>query len=351
MASDPETLGSPALMAVSLNWKEAPQEEFPCLKSGCRFRSETFNGAPFQVLEDPATGNFFRLGEAEADFLRRLDGSLRISQILERKTSGLGDRQRRELLELAARAGLLKGHAVPSPPKGSPLPNLLFIKIPFGNPAGLFDRLERVLRPLLSLPGAFAAGGLVAAALYVILMNYSMFVRSLSDVFSLENAPALFAIFIVLKFLHEVGHGVLCHRFGGHISEWGFCFVFFFPLTYVDATSVWGISSKYKRMAVSAAGMGAEILAASAAALVWSWTEEGALRTICANTILLASITTLIFNANPLMRFDGYFILADWLEIPNLYANAMAASSRFLRSAVLGLGRMPQVSIGLVAYG
>ena len=144
---------------------------------------------------------------------------------------------------------------------------------------------------------------------------------------------------------------MLCHRFGGHISEWGLCFVFFFPLTYVDATSVWGISSKYKRMSLSAAGMGVEILAASAAALVWSWAEEGALRTICANTILLASITTLIFNANPLMRFDGYFILADWLEIPNLYANAMAASSRFLRSAILGLGRIPQVSIGLVAYG
>ena len=338
-------------MAISLNLKEPPPNEFPCLKSGCRFRSETFNGTPFQVLEDPATGNFFRLGEAEADFLRRLDGSLRISQVLEREASALGDRQCRELLELAARAGLLKGHAVRSPPKASPIPNLLFIKIPFGNPAGLFDRLERGLRPVLSLPGAFAAGGLVAAGLYVILMNYSMFVRSLSDVFSLENAPALFAIFIVLKFLHEVGHGVLCHRFGGHISEWGLCFVFFFPLTYVDATSVWGISSKYKRMAVSAAGMSAEILAASVAALVWSWAEEGALRTICANTILLASITTLIFNANPLMRFDGYFILADWLEIPNLYANATAASSAFLRSAVLGLGRMPQVSIGLVAYG
>ena len=338
-------------MAISLNLKEPPPNEFPCLKSGCRFRSETFNGTPFQVLEDPATGNFFRLGEAEAAFLGRLDGSLRISQVLEREASALGDRQCRELLELAARAGLLKGHAVRSPPRASPVPNLLFIKIPFGNPAWLFDRVERGLRPVLSLPGAFAAGGLVAAGLYVILMNYSMFVRSLSDVFSLENAPALFAIFILLKFLHEVGHGVLCHRFGGHISEWGLCFVFFFPLTYVDATSVWGISSKYKRMAVSAAGMSAEILAASVAALVWSWAEEGALRTICANTILLASITTLLFNANPLMRFDGYFILADWLEIPNLYANATAASSAFLRSAVLGLGRMPQVSIGLVAYG
>ena len=78
-------------MAVSLNWNDAPQEEFRCLKSGCRFRSETFNGMPFQVLEDPATGNFFRLGEAEADFLRRLDGSVRISQILERKTSELGE--------------------------------------------------------------------------------------------------------------------------------------------------------------------------------------------------------------------------------------------------------------------
>jgi hypothetical protein len=93
-------------MAISLNLKEPPPDEFPCLKSGCRFRSETFHGTPFQVLEDPATGNFFRLGEAEADFLRRLDGSLRISQILERKTSALGDRQRRELLELAARAGI-----------------------------------------------------------------------------------------------------------------------------------------------------------------------------------------------------------------------------------------------------
>jgi putative peptide zinc metalloprotease protein len=351
VASDPKTLGSFSLVAVSLNQSVLQPGEFPCLKPGCRFRSETFHGKPFQVLEDPSTGNFFRLGEVEADFLRGLDGSLRIPQILE-KTSKLGNRQRGQLLELAARSGLLKGHVTSKPRKASVPPNPLFLKISFGNPERIFDGLERALRPLLSVPVAFVAAALVAAALYTVVMNYSTFVLSLSDVFSIENAPALFVIFVFLKFLHEIGHGVLCHRFGGHISEWGVYLIFFFPLSYVDATSAWGISSKYKRMAVSAAGMGAEILAASVAALVWSFTQDGALRTICANGIVLASITTVIFNGNPFRRFDGYFILADWLEIPNLYAKGSLAASRFLQSAVFGLEqRIPRESFGLIAYG
>lgn len=327
-------------------------EDQPRLHPGCSFRMERFHGKPAWVLEDPHSGNFFRMGDAEAAFLRLLTGDRSVAALLQDPEPELPAPRRAELLARISAAGLLQNSQPGLPARRPPkIPNLLFTRIPLGNPDRFLDRVERWIGPLVSPVGALLCGLLVLAGLYRISLDLPLFLKSLTDVFSVGNAPLLLGIFILLKVVHEMGHGIVCHRFGGHISEWGVFLIFFFPLTYVDATSVWSLPSKGQRIAISSAGMVAEILTAAIAALIWSNTEEGVLRTLCANTIVLATVTTLFFNANPLMRYDGYFILSDLIEIPNLYQRAARASSGFLAATLLGLGRGTTEPPGMIAYG
>ena len=124
---------------------------------------------------------------------------------------------------------------------------------------------------------------------------------------------------IALKFIHEFSHGIACRKFGGRVREAGIVMIAFAPIPYVDVTSSWRFPSKWQRIFVAAAGMYSELFIAALAALVWCRTEPGALNQQAQNVMFSASFATLLFNANPLMRFDGYYMLSDWLEIPNLY--------------------------------
>ena len=332
-----------------MNPTETTEDERPCLKPGCQFRPESFEGQDYLILENPNDGTFFRCGHEEADFFRQLDGSRTVRELLTEAPAGLSPQERAELLGRAAHAGLLTGPR--GKPPTSPLPpNPIFLKFPLGNPERFFDLLQRWTNPLFSQLGAAAAIALVIWGAWSITTDLSAFTQSLGGVFSLINAPALFVIFVLLKILHEIGHGLVCHRLGGHIPEWGVCLIFFFPLSYIDATSSWRIRSRWGRIAVSAAGMGTEALLAAMAAIVWANTDDGLIRTLCANLILLATVTTILFNANPLMRYDGYFIVADAVGIPNLYSKASQAASAALQTWCLGI-ETPRSSWPLTAYG
>ncbi len=128
------------------------------------------------------------------------------------------------------------------------------------------------------------------------------------------------ASWILLKVVHEFSHGISCRRFGGTVREAGVLLILFAPIPYVDVTSSWRFSSRWRRILVSAAGMYTELFFAAVGVVCWANTAEGVLHQQAYNLALTASLMTLLFNANPLMRFDGYYILSDFLQIPNLYA-------------------------------
>ncbi len=126
-------------------------------------------------------------------------------------------------------------------------------------------------------------------------------------------------VFVATKLWHELGHGVICKRLGGQVPEFGAMLLVLVPSPYVDATAAWAFKSKWQRMAVGAGGMIFELFVAAIAAFVWLRTPEGStLHQVAYNVLFLSSVATVVFNANPLMRFDGYYILSDWLEVPNL---------------------------------
>ena len=148
------------------------------------------------------------------------------------------------------------------------------------------------------------------------------------EVFAPSNWIWLLAGWIFLKVAHELAHGTVCTKYGGHVRESGILFVVMAPLAYVDVTSTWQFRSRWQRIYTAAAGMHIELLIASIATLIWSPTDESQLNHVCVNLVLMSSVTTLLFNANPLMKFDGYYILSDLTGIPNL----SVAGQKFLRA-------------------
>jgi putative peptide zinc metalloprotease protein len=146
--------------------------------------------------------------------------------------------------------------------------------------------------------------------------------------------------------LHESSHGVVCKRFGGTVREAGLMFIMMAPVAYVDVTSSWRFRSKWQRIFTAAAGIYIELLLAAIAAFVWSNAQPGPLKVLCFNAVLMASFTTILFNANPLMKYDGYYVLSDLLEVPNLYAAGQHYLQYWARRYLLGVHGMPPRSTG-----
>ncbi len=140
-----------------------------------------------------------------------------------------------------------------------------------------------------------------------------------------------------LRVVHEAAHALTCKRFGGRVRQWGILFLMFIPMPFVDVTTAWRFPRRRARILTSAAGMMAELFLAAIAAFVWYHSDPGLLRQNAVNVMLAASVTTLLFNANPLMRFDGYHILADVLDAPNLYTHGRQYIRSIGRRVFFGL--------------
>jgi putative peptide zinc metalloprotease protein len=137
--------------------------------------------------------------------------------------------------------------------------------------------------------------------------------------FNVRTATWFAMALISTKALHELGHSLMCRHFGGSCREFGLMFLLFMPTFYCDVSDAWRLPSKWQRILVSAAGMLVELVVAAIATWLWWLSAPGALNAICLRIMFLCSVSTLVFNLNPLLRFDGYYILSDWLDIPNLW--------------------------------
>jgi putative peptide zinc metalloprotease protein len=169
-----------------------------------------------------------------------------------------------------------------------------------------------------------------------LMLNWDQLQLASGSVFAPDNWLWLMAAWMLLKVVHETAHGLVCQRYGGSVRETGVILAFFAPLAYVDVSSCWRFSSRWQRIHVAAAGMSVELLLASAAVLGFGVVDSDVGAHLLYNVIVMASVSTLLFNANPLMRFDGYYIMSDLLEIPNLYTRASEAVGQLLQRILLG---------------
>jgi putative peptide zinc metalloprotease protein len=305
-------------------------------------------------LEIPSLHRFFRVGYHEYVFISLLDGKTTVPQACGLAASQLGKQAPTTEQANAIQRWLLKtelayisGGEQPTrdplrPTPGAPPKSLLsqlnpfWMKLTLCRDGSWIRALAHSLRACFATISVVIGCLVIAVGLMMLVSNWGRFSATTTEVFSPNNWLWLLASWVVLKIVHELGHAICCHRQGGEVHELGVVFILFAPLVYVDVTSCWRMPSRWRRIAVSSAGMFVELVIAAIAVMLWARTESAQTEYLLYNLIFTAGLSTLLFNANPLMRFDGYFILADLIEIPNLYAESSSEVRRQAMRFVFG---------------
>jgi len=299
-------------------------------------RKQLFRGEIWYVLRDPFNNQFFRLRPGAHEFVIRLRPERTVEEVweecLERYPEDApGQEDVIQLLTQLYFANLLHFEMAADSSKlferyrkrrqreiRSKLLSIMFIRIPLFDPDPLLKRVLPVFRHLISPIGAVLWLAVVAGAIKLVVDRFDMATSQAQGILAPDNLFLLYAGLVVVKSLHEFGHALVCRRFGGEVHTMGVMLLIFTPLPYMDATSSWSFRSRWQRALVGGAGMITEVFLAALATYVWAQTGPGVLHSLAYNMMFIASVSTVLFNGNPLLRFDGYYILSDLLDIPNL---------------------------------
>lgn len=319
---------------------------------------QRYQGKAYWVLKDPVGLQYFRFQEEEYAILQMLNGETSLDEIKEKfeaefppqkitldeiqnflgmlHRSGLilagvqgqgeqllkrrGERRRRELLNLVT--------------------NVLCVRFKGIDPERILNWLYPKVRWFFS-PVAFGTVlCLMLAALILVTVQFDTFrakLPSFKDFFTPGNALWLAVTLALTKVLHEFGHGLSCKHFGGECHEMGVMLLVLTPCLYCNVSDSWMLPSKWQRAAIGAAGMYVEATLASLATFVWWFTHPGLLNNLSLNIMFICGVSTIVFNGNPLLRYDGYYILADLVEIPNLRQKSTSILGHKMGEWFLGL--------------
>lgn len=209
---------------------------------------------------------------------------------------------------------------------------LLAIRFRGIDPDRFLTGLHESCRWLFSRVAIASVLFVLAFALHLVIGHFDEFTRrlpALVALFDLRNLPWLLLAIGFVKVLHELGHALACKHFGGEVRELGFLLLVFAPCLYCDVSDAWRLPSKWRRIAVSAAGIAVEIVLAALATIVWWYAQPGIVQLVALNVVIVCSVNTLVVNGNPLLRYDGYYVLSDLVEIPNLWLRSREALSRY----------------------
>ena len=313
----------------------------PRLRSHAKLHRHRYRGQIWYVLQDSSNERFHRFSPPVFSFIGLMDGRRSVQEIWELSSSRLGDDAPTQpavvqlLSQLHASdvlqcdippdtAELLERYEKQQQRKWQRrLMNFFAWQFPLIDPDRFLQQFVPLVRPFFSWWGAMLWCLIVVPAVVVGAAHWTDLTANLIDrVTAPNNLVLLWLLFPVIKILHEFGHAFAVKTFGGDVHEMGIMLLVLSPVPYVDASASTAFGNKWQRAIVGAAGMIVELVIAAMALYVWISVEPGVVRTLAYNAILIAGISTVVFNANPLLRFDGYYILADVLEIPNLRQRA-----------------------------
>lgn len=322
------------------------------LRGSVRVWPQRSGGQVWYHIEQTETGRFFRIGQAEYTFISLLDGETSLGEAVSLTARALGPDALTEsqattialwLLdsELARAGNATSDESVQVSGVAEKL-NPFWLKLPLGNPDRLLDGLSRWLGWVHSGPAVAISICLWALAAISLASQWKDFASASRSLLAPENWFWLTGAWLILKIVHELSHALACKRHGGSVRETGIIFVLLAPMAFVDVTSSIRFRSKWQRIQVAAGGMYAELTVAALAMLFWSRAGSPTGQHVLHNLIVMATLSTILFNANPLMRFDGYFILSDLTGIPNLYQRGGEFLKRLARGWLLGI---PQPAI------
>lgn len=313
----------------------------PRLRAHAQIHRHRYRGQAWYVLYDPASGRSHRVSPSAYLFIGHMDGQHTVDEIWNNVVAELDDDAptQDEIIELLTNLhsnDMLQTNAAPdmaemferlkkqsSQTFKSNLKSPFSFRIPLWDPDSLLTGLVQFARPLAFWPGLLLLVALVIPALVLAGIHWPALTENVLDnVFATQNVLILTLTYPIVKLIHELGHGFVAKAHGGEVHELGVMFLVFFPVPYVDASSSTAFRSKWSRAGVAAAGILVEVLLAALAMYVWHVVEPGIVRAIAFNVMMICGFSTIVFNANPLLRFDGYYVFIDLLEIPNLAGRA-----------------------------
>jgi putative peptide zinc metalloprotease protein len=350
-----ENLNDPAERRKSVRLKVRPD---------LQIFEQKYEGKTYHVVKDPVCLRYYRFNQQEYFVFQLFDGDHTLEQVRDRfedefkphrleyqdleafarqlVTAGLVQHEQhgagKHLFERRAKQRRLK--------RLTALTNILYMKIPVFDPDRILTWMYRYLSWIFTAWFFALSVGLMLAALFHVILHFDTFYAKLpayQEFFSWNSVMYMWISLGVVKVIHEFGHGLSCKAFGGESHEMGVLLMCLSPALYCNVTDAWTLADKWKRIIISFAGIYVELIIAAIATFVWWYTPAYPVaNNIALCVMVLCSVSTVVFNANPLMRFDGYYILADWLEIPNLREKSNRFLNNLFLSKCLGIEVPPE---------
>ncbi|HUT11174.1 MAG TPA: biotin/lipoyl-binding protein [Thermoguttaceae bacterium] len=339
---------------VSSSARKLPIRKRPDLSA----RRQQYLGRSYWVVKEPVGLNYYRFQDEEFAILNMLDGETSLDEIKERFEAEFPP-QKITVEELQQFLGMLHRSGLVIAGVGGQgrqlrkrrderrrkeilgqMTNILCIRFKGFDPERFLNWLFPKVAWLFSPAMLAICVLLMISAGTLVVIEFDVFRSKLPafyEFFNFYNAMWLGGTLGIIKVMHEFGHGLTCKKFGGECHEMGVMILVLTPCLYCNVSDSWMLPNKWHRALIGAAGIIVEVTLASIATFIWWFTEPGLLNHICLNTMFLASVSTILFNGNPLLRYDGYYIMADLVEIPNLRQKATSILSRKLAHLCLGI--------------
>ncbi len=328
----------------------------PRLRSHARLYRHRYRGQLWYLLQDPASGRVQRFSAAARLVITLMDGRRTVAELWDIANRRLGDDAptQDELIHLLGQlhaSDLLQSDVTPDVAElftrgereeraryRRSFGNPMAFRLPLWDPDRFLDRFQPMLRLMWGRWGAVVWCAVVLPALFLLLPHWPELSNGFTDrVLAVDNLIVLYLAFPIIKALHELGHAAATKAGGGEVHELGVILLVLLPVPYVEASAASTFRSKYQRAVVGAAGVAVELFIAALAFYLWLLIEPGVTRAVLFNVMVIAGVSTLVFNGNPLLRYDAYYILADLLEIPNLAVRSLRYWSYLAERYLLGV--------------
>ncbi len=333
----------------------------PRLRAHVRVHRHRYRGQPWYVLHDLAAGRIHRFTPAAYMMIGQFDGTRTVDEVWQALAATHDEEapSQDEVIRLLSRLhqnDLIQYERSPDVTDllerynrqaqqviKQNLTNPVMFRVPLFDPDRLLERTLPFVRPLTGWFGLVLWVVVMAAGLATAALNWERLTHNLGDqLMSFTNLAIMAATYPVIKALHEFGHGWLTKARGGEIREFGIMFLVFFPVPYVDASAASAFRNKWDRAAVAAGGILVETFIAAVALLVWASAESGFVTALAYNIVIVGGISTIVVNGNPLLKFDGYYVLADLIESPNLATRANNYYGHLIQRHVFGARQLKE---------
>lgn len=331
-----------------------PPQPLPSLRKELRFYlgPPDLAGAPTYSIHDPIASKYYQINWEEGVLLQNYTPGMTATELnlflKDNTTLRVEEEDITGFFDQADKMGLVqKSHTAEEVEEeykkaesswGSWLVhNYLYFKIPFGNPDNFLNDTIQYARFLASPFAVFLYLLVSVAGLIGLLTRYDVYFATFPYFFSFKGAIAYSITMGIVKVFHECGHAYTAKHYGVRVPAVGFAFLVLQPRLYTDVTDSWKLSNRLHRLHIDAAGIKMELVLAGLATLGWSITPEGILNSLFFLVSSVTLATTILVNFNPAMRFDGYYLLSDFLGVDNLQSRAFAYSRWQLRKWILGM--------------